>query len=126
MSEAVGVSAVLEVDSPVLPPAFTVNDESGAAACPICGRPLPLRLGRRGKRREKHEECRQFSGYLAAAIRALRAIHFASDEDRAKARRALLAAANGLPADWRRPRDGRGRFVGSEYRRKSSAPAAAG
>jgi len=80
--------------------------------CRVCGVPVPRGTGRTP--RTLHEPCKRFLNFLAAAERALREIAWyetaASRAACKKARGDLFALANGMPANWHRPRNARGRF----------------
>jgi len=93
-------------------------------ACVVCGRPLDQGTGQVPRR--KHEECKQFGAFLAAAARALGQIEFATDERRARVRAQVIRVANQVPARWQRPRGAGGRFVSLKTRTAGvAAPAVA-
>jgi hypothetical protein len=75
--------------------------------CPICGDPVP-QFGTRAKRLY-HPECKKLKNYLAAAVRAGKAIELLDDQTKKAVRGLFFAAANEFRAS--QPRDANGRFA---------------
>lgn len=89
--EAISRLALVPQPSATAPSTSAVLPSASTGNCLLCG--APVTGGSRISPRKRCEECRPAAYFIAAAVRALKVL----DESRQRqARKALLAAANGL------------------------------